>query len=82
MTDHVEKRPNDPAEQIMTQRSINPHIDKMETLQLWKAHHLQYVLGQAGPDFHSTPVVAVHPEEIVVPKNAATIDILALVYTY
>ena len=41
--------------------SINPHIDKMETLQLWKAHHLQYVLRQTGPDFHSIPVVAVHP---------------------
>ena len=51
----------------------------METLQLWKAHHLQYVLRQTGPDFHSIPVVAVHPEEIVVPKNAATRDILALV---
>ena len=25
-----------------------------------------------GPDCHATPVVAVHPEEIVVPNNAAT----------
>ena len=30
------------------------------------------MLRQTGPDFHSTPVVAVRPGEIVVPKNAAT----------
>jgi len=27
----------------------------MGTLQLWKAHHLQYVLRQAGPDFRASP---------------------------
>ena len=57
---------------LLARRSIKLHIDKMDTVQLWKAHHLQYVLRQTGPDSHSIPMFALHPEEVVVPKNAAT----------
>ena len=69
------KRTNDPAKYNMTpQRSINTHIDKMGTLQLWKAHNLQYVLRQAGPGFRAIPVVATDGPTTTCPQGLAEGD--------
>ena len=54
----------------------------METVQLWKARHLQYVLRQKSVDFHSIPMVALHPEEFVAPRGAAAGEFLALAHRY